>query len=331
MKLPALSYKTDMEHRIASVDQCRGLCILLMIGGNFAGKFAFMPWILTHHQYGYTIAEVFGPVFFLMVGFSYRMSFLRRKQQYGRNVAQRSAVRRYSLLILLGLIVYFGHFWDALSHIGMVGLLILPIIDRSAKIRMTAAALFLVIFQICYLYAGYGEWVMSWGKSLNGGPLAALSWGFIVLSGTLLYDFWAEHNAAKFSTRIIAWAIPLCALGIILSLPWPGIKEAWPFTRYGMSMPYPLLATGVALFIYLAFYWFSDIYRLRLPLISPLGANPLFMYGIIGAFVGISKLVVHFTGEPNFYIALASYITISLICYGIASLLYRKGITLRFS
>lgn len=331
MNTPVLSYKTDMEHRIASIDQCRGLCILLMIGGNFAGKFTFMPWVLAHHAYGFTIAEVFGPVFFLMVGFSYRMSFLRRKERYGRDAAQRSAVRRYTLLILLGLVVYFGHFWDALSHIGMAGLLILPVIDQSAKLRLVTAALFLAIFQLCYIHAGYGDWVMSWGKSLNGGPLAALSWGFIVLFGTLLYDCRTNYNAKQLSVKILAWAVPLCALGIALSLPWPGVKEAWPFTRYGMSIPYPVFATGIALLIYLAFYWFCDVYQLRLPLISPLGANPLFMYGIIGAFVGLSKLTVIFTGEPEFYTALISYITITLICYGIASLLYRKGITLRFS
>ncbi|HDP35443.1 MAG TPA: hypothetical protein ENN29_10080 [Candidatus Hydrogenedentes bacterium] len=331
MEVPVLSYKSDMERRIASVDQCRGLCILLMIGGNFAGKFGFMPWILTHHPYGYTIAEVFGPVFFVMVGFGYRMSFLRRKEQYGLAEARCSAARRYTLLILLGLVVYFGHFWDALTHIGIAGLLILPVIDRPARMRLVAAAFFLATFQACYLHTGYGEWVMSRGKSLNGGPLAAMSWGFMVVFGTLVYDLWATRNSRRITAGLIIWALPLCAAGLLLTFPWPGVKEAWPFTRYGMSMPYPVFATGVALLIYLAFYWFCDVYRLRLPLVSPLGANPLLMYGIIGAFVGLSRVAVHYLGEPSFHTSLAVYIAVSLAIYSIARLLYQHGLVLRFS
>lgn len=331
MALSKMLNTTPVRDRIASLDQCRGACILLMIGGNFAGKFAFMPWILTHHKYGVTLAEVFGPVFFLMVGFSYRMSFSRRREALGTAAAVKSALRRYSFIFLLGLLVYFGHFWDALSHIGMAGLLILPVIGAAAWVRAAAAVLFLAVYQVLFLHTGYGTWLMAHEYSLNGGPLAALSWGFIILCGTQVYDLWKTADVRHIVGRLVLSGILLCIVGILLSLPVPGIKDAWPFTRYGMTLPYPVLTSGIALLIYALFYWFCDVKRGWIPLTAPLGANPLLMYAIMGVFIGSSKVVIGLLGEPGFYVALGSYIGISLFCYGVARSLYQKGVSLRIS
>ena len=55
------------------------------------------------------------------------------------------------------------------------------------------------------------------------------------------------------------------------------------------------------------------------------------MYAIMGAFVGASKVLIHVWGEPGFYTALASYAAISIFCYAVANLLYRREITLRIT
>lgn len=317
--------------RIASLDQCRGVCILLMIGGNFAGKFVFMPWILTHHKYGLTIAEIFGPVFFLMVGFGYRMSFLKRKEKYGIQAAVYSSLRRHLFIFVVGLIVYFGHFWDALTHIGMIGVLLLPVIALPWPVRVATAVAFITIYQACFHLTGYGEWLMSFDYSLNGGPLAAFSWGFIVLFGTVVYDCWANRQQQSITKTLLLIGLFLCLFGYLLSIPWPGLKEDWPFTRYGMTAPYPVFTTGTAILIFFLFYRLSDEKGWKIPLAAPMGANPLLMYGMMGAFIGTSKLIIQVYGEPNFYVALASYIGICLACYGVANSLYKRGISLRAS
>ncbi len=319
------------EARIASMDQCRGLCIIAMIGGNFAGKFAFMPWLLTHHPYGLSIAELFGPVFFVMVGMGYRWSFARRAETLGLDAARRAALRRYVLIGLLGFIVYFGHFWDALTHIGMAGLLLLPVIDKPTRVLAATGLLFLVLFQGIFLHTEYGSWVMSRGHSLNGGPLAALSWGALAAWGAVIQDWRIAYTPRAFTLRLLAVSLSLCAAGWLLSLPWPGLKEAWPFTRYGMTAPYPLAAGGFAALLYLCFYWHGDRWGKRLPLATPMGANPLLMYAIMGLFIGGSKLAIRVWGEPGFYTALGSYIVICLICYSAASALHRRNIILRIS
>ena len=65
----------DREGRLASVDQCRGFALLAMLFGNFMGKYSFMPWALTHHPHGFSLNETIAPLFFFLVGMSYRGAF----------------------------------------------------------------------------------------------------------------------------------------------------------------------------------------------------------------------------------------------------------------
>ena len=167
--------------------------------------------------------------------------------------------------------------------------------------------------------------------SLKGGPLAVLSWGFILLCGTFVYDAWAHQSKWAMTHVLPILGVILAGSGWLLSLPWPGVKEAWPYTRYGMTLPYPVTTAGAAILIYCIFYWYCDLHGRRLPLVSPIGANPILMYAIMGAFIGASKLLIQVWGEPGFYMALTSYIGICAICYVVAAVLYHKNISLRFS
>lgn len=315
------------DGRIDSIDQCRGFAILVMIGGNFASKFAFMPWLLTHQKYGLTIAELFAPIFFFVVGVAFRLSFLKRVERDGLAAARRAALRRYAIITVIGLIVYIDHLWDALTHIGMAGLLILPFIHRSPRVRALMAVVYLALFQMAFMWTGYGTWLME--RRLNGGPLGALSWGFIVLMGTLAYDWLATARPRVVLTGLIASGLILGAAGWALSLPWPGIKEAWPFTRYGMTAPYPVIASGTSFGVLAFFYCTADLLRFRFPMLTPFGENPLVMYLFLGALVGLSKLVIHFTHEPTFPVAFLTYVAMCALSYAVARFLHNRQIRLR--
>jgi len=315
------------QSRIASIDQCRGFAIVAMVGGNFAGKFAFMPWILTHHQYGLTIAELFAPIFFFTVGIGFRLSFLKRVEREGQSAARRAASRRYVLIMVLGFIVYLDHLWDALTHIGMAGLLVLPFIDRGPRVRALVAVLYVALFQVLFLWTDYGPWLMA--RRLNGGPLGALSWAFIVLMGTLAYDALATGRPRKVIARLLLYGLALCAAGWLLSLGWPGLKEPWLFTRYGMTAPLPVFTAGTSFLCFLAFYWICDVRRFRFPVLSPVGENPLVMYLLLGLLVVLSKVIIHFTHEPGFWAALLIYAGMCAICYVVARMLQKRSIHLR--
>ncbi|HOT51781.1 MAG TPA: heparan-alpha-glucosaminide N-acetyltransferase domain-containing protein, partial [Candidatus Hydrogenedentes bacterium] len=176
----------ESHSRIPSMDQFRGYAILTMIFVNFVGRFDATPWMLQHHRTGMSFNDTIAPIFIFVVGMGFRLSLLRRAEKIGIAAARKAAAWRYAKLTILGFIVYFGYFWDALSDIGVAGLLTLFLIDKSPAVRIAAAFGLLGAYQALFSLAGYGEWVMR--ESVNGGPLGPLSWAFILLMGTVAYD-----------------------------------------------------------------------------------------------------------------------------------------------
>ncbi len=316
--------------RFVSVDQCRGFTIVLMMFGNYAGKFAWLPWLVTHHRYGLSGAEVFAPVFVFLVGFGYRLSMLRRAAATSPAEARRKALRRYSAITGLGFLLYIDHLWDALTHIGTSGLISLPFIRRGQTARVAAALAYLVLFQFAYMRLGYGDWLMSFDKSLNGGPLGMLSWGFVLLMGTIAYDLVATRDHRTVVRGCLLWGVGLVLAGWLLTLEWPGLKDTWPYTRYGTTAPYSITCAGASFLIYLFFYVFCEIRGLRFPHFSAFGMNPIAMYILLGACVVSSKILFHFTGEPSPGWGFAGFFIIYALCYPIARYFEKRAMVFKF-
>lgn len=318
------------EARIPSVDQCRGFAIVMMLLGNFMGKFAFMPGLLTHHRYGMTLAETIAPLFLFLVGMSYRGSFLRRMERGGLGAARLWAARRFTMIFVLGLLVYPGHIWDALTHIGLAGILLLPVIHRGVAARLAAVVLFGAVHQAMFTRTGYGAWVMNSPVCLNGGPLAGLTWGIVVLFGTVAWDRRAVKCGEPLMKEFQVWGWSLMLLGALLTLQWGPMKDPWPFTRYGMTVPHPVFTAGVAFLTYDFCHWFCDVRGWRIPLAEPLGRNPLVIYAVLGACVGTSRLVTGRYGEPGAVTAMAAYAVMVALAYAVARVLDRRRILFRF-
>lgn len=318
----------DREGRLASVDQCRGFALLAMLFGNFMGKYSFMPWALTHHPHGFSLNETIAPLFFFLVGMSYRGAFLRRMAVDGAGGARRYALRRYLLIFGVGLVVYLDHFWDALTHIGMGGLICLPFMHRGARGRLFAAAGFLVLYQALFMTTGYGEWVMA--RPLNGGPLGALSWAAIIMAGTIVWDMLSVLPKNRAPQVFLFFGLLLIGAGWLLSLGWGGWKEPWPFTRYGMTAPLPVAATGIAVIVYDFFLVRCDGQGFRFPLLSPLGRNALLLYAVMGGFVGLERCMTRFLGEPSPAAAFGLLLGAAALLCAAAVFLDRKNILFRF-
>lgn len=204
-------------------------------------------------------------------------------------------------------------------------------IHRGPAVRLGWAAGSLVLYQALYLTTGYGPWVMSHGKSLNGGPLAVLSWGFILGVGTLIGDVLEKpRDHDRLLRHITVSGLALMAGGWFLSIPWPGIKEAWPYTRWGMSAPLPVTTAGIALIVFGFFYMFSEKRGIRFPLLTPLGRNPILLLAVQGAMVGVSRLITMRFGEPAPGIAVTGYFVMSAAACAVAVWLDRKQVRLRF-
>ncbi len=319
----------DRTTRLAVLDQFRGYAIFGMILVNCLGKFDVIHWLFKHHRDGYSYADTIAPVFIFVVGMGFRLSLLRRIARDGPGRARRSALRRYAILMLLGAL--YGQFdfrvsvWDALMDIGVAGVLALPFIDRGPLPRLLAAASYLVIYQVLFLFSGYGAWLMH--HSIDGGPLGPLSWVSILLLGSLAYDWLAEGSAAVLSARCLAWGIGLSVLGWAFHVPWPGLKAEWVFTQTAMTMPYTLYSTGLAFLAFWAFYLLCDRLQLRVPQLSILGENPLVIYILQAVLILVALLFVP-RGVP-LPLALLTWLAIYALCFAVAGLLHWRGKIIR--
>lgn len=315
--------------RIVSLDQFRGFAIFSMILVNYFGIFEASPWIVKHHRLGVSFADLVAPLFIFAVGIGFRLSLRRRMATNGPQAAYRHAVRRY--LILVGLGILYGGFnfqvsvWDALTHIGCAGLIALPVITRGVWARLGLAVCCLGAYQALYSLTGYGAWVLD--HSINGGPAGPLSWAFPLLLGTLVWDAISAGNLRAGMFRCGAWGLGLLALGVAAHISWGDVKPAWPFTQYGMTAPYVLGATGASFLLFATFHVLCDGLGLHLPHLSTLGRNPLVLYLVQAVLVLVCRLTLpHGMFWPW---TVFGFLVVYSICYGVAWWMWRTGRTLR--
>jgi len=332
-----MSGSSDTTHkkafRIEGIDQTRGYAILGMIVVNYAHIFTVFPECLKHHKIGMTYADTIAPLFIFVVGMTFRLSCQRRIRQDGLANARSAAFGRN--LKLLGLGLLYGSFdlkvsvWDALTDIALASLLALPVIHTSAWVRITAACLMLASYQMIFTATGYGAWVME--HTINGGPLGPLSWAFPLLMGTLVMD-WVQEiqdtgSLKRPLLKIFTTGFALMAAGQIMTLEWPGMKAAWPYTQYGMTAPYPVFSSGLSCCTTALFILLNDGLRIRLPHLTTLGSNPLVLYLMQAGLNTVTEQWVDH--EISLGPALAGMAGVYLTCYVTAWILRRKGIYIK--
>ncbi|MBI1318782.1 MAG: DUF1624 domain-containing protein [Candidatus Hydrogenedens sp.] len=318
---------TSPPRRIASIDQFRGYAIFGMILVNFLGQFEVMPWQFKHHREGFSYADTIAPAFIFVVGMGFRLSLRRRVEAMGLLGALGSAARRYAILVLIGIVLYnpidYENWWDALVDIGAGGLVALPFIALGTRARALAAFGCIGAYQAVFSLTPYGEWVMH--NSFNGGPLGILSWAGILLFGTLCQDIAERPDARRVALGLFGWGLGLCALGWGLEATWPGIKPHWPQSQYYMTSPYALLSTGMAFLAYAAFHLLCDRARIQLPHLTTLGSNPLVLYVLQYALIGLhGAFLVDESASAAW--ALLSFAAFYTVCYVVALYLKRNNI-----
>src|SRR4051795_1962284 len=92
--------------RIDSMDQFRGYTVAGMFVVNFLGGLAAIHGIFKHNNTYFSYADSIMPSFLFAVGFSYRLTMLRRLPQLGKALAYRRATVRSLTLVLLSLVLF---------------------------------------------------------------------------------------------------------------------------------------------------------------------------------------------------------------------------------
>ena len=316
------------RQRVVSLDQFRGYTVAGMFFVNFLGEFAAIPAIFKHHGAYCSYADTIMPQFFFAVGFAYRLTFLRGIAKEGVGKTCRHAVNRNLGLILVGILLYhldggFDHYarlqelgvggfltsafrvsmFQALVHIGLTGLWVLPVIAAAPLTRIAFMAASGAIHLILS-YWFYFDWGQHTGI-LDGGQLGFLSWTIPTLLGSLAYDLMRSRGPMKALVPLFSWAAALMAFGYAISClnavnhvlhgggvgqgigRWfveppfvPPIRptDMWTMNQLAGSVSYTTFGAGFSLLLYAVFVILCDIGPFRLGVFRTFGSNALAAY-----------------------------------------------------
>jgi predicted acyltransferase len=332
---------TQATDRIASLDQFRGYTVLGMFLVNFVGSYAvvaaYLP-VLKHHNTYCSYADTIMPQFLFAVGFALRLTFLRRRAKEGAWSAHMTAARRALGLVLLGVVIYHltGRYetwaqltekplgelllgtikrgpFEALTHIGVTILWVLPVIAAPGWLRVLYAAASGGL-HVWVSYAGYYQWNMTPPVGIDGGPLGFLTWAIPAIAGTLAHD-WVTGGGRPL-LRMVAASLLLMALGIGLSLwynpgsslpfllPEPSLTlNYWVMSQRAGSVTYLLFSAGFSFVVYAAFRVVCDHWGYAWSYFGLLGRNALAGY-IIHALVSDAVKPFVPKDSPGWYVAL---------------------------
>ena len=282
---------------------------------NCLGGFVAVPAVLRHHNTYCSYADVIMPQFFFAVGFALRLVLLREIEQHGRKQAYLRGLRRGLSLILFGLLFYqldgqyktwaelkelgvLGFFqesfrrsgFQALTHIGVTSLWVLPIITLSGRWRLLFA-LFATGLHLWLSHLFWYEALHEW-HVIDGGLLGFLTWTIPTIAGSFAYD-WVKaspHNALR---PLAIWGGALMLVGYGLSclsqggqlaaLPFtpPNTEvDLWTMSQRAGSASYLSFAAGVSLAVYAIFVWCCDLKGRASSIFATLGANAFAAYVI---------------------------------------------------
>ena len=306
------------------MDQFRGYTMAGMFLVNFIGAFAVVHPVLKHHNSYNSYADTIMPQFFFAVGFSLRLALPRNSGKMGKVAAYTKAIKRCLALLLVGLVVYHldGHysrwgelknlgiggffarsFWQspfqALVHIALTSLWVLPVIASSTLIRVLflggSALLHLVL-------SGWFWYPLLWDKKvIDGGQLGFLTWAIPTLVGSLAFDWVVKRGPREAMKPLFGWGLILSLFGYAVSCLnavfnpvqtgwlsrflveppfWPPSRpvDIWTMSQRAGSNSYLWFASGLSLLVYAAFVWWTDLKGRQLGMFRVFGLNPLAGY-----------------------------------------------------
>jgi hypothetical protein len=228
--------------RLKSLDQFRGYTVLGMFLVNFVGSFPAIKQnlpLLSHHNTYCSYADTIMPHFLFAVGFSFRMTYLKRAAEKGHLSAIWHAISRNFALLVVAFFVYgldgkfatwadlrAAGFWNilteafqrnffqTLAHIAVTSLWILPVIGAQSWIRIAYLIFSAVLFHFLSVKFYY-QWV--WDRpGIDGGPLGFLGWSIPALLGSLAFD-WVTANRASALWKLVASGCGVMLLAYALS------------------------------------------------------------------------------------------------------------------
>jgi fucose 4-O-acetylase-like acetyltransferase len=153
------------------------------------------------------------------------------------------------------------------------------------------------------LLAGYQVlldrfWLGTVLSSSHGGIPGALAWSAMLILATVLADLFFDESRGR---RLfpLAGAASL-ALGIALAA-----AQIVLISKNRVSASYVLVSLGASALLFYFFYWLNDRWKLKVPLLTSWGKNPLALYLLHQVLLGIVVL----PGIPGWYADAPTWLT----------------------
>jgi predicted acyltransferase len=277
-----------VKPRLASIDQFRGLAIVLMVLANFMGGVTRIPaWLKHAPDIGLTVIDLIAPFFIFAIGLTYGLSFRRRLARDGGWQTARHFGVRFTILIAIGLVFSAGEnffgvatggvLWGVLAAIGAAGLVTLPTLRWGTSARLGLGLALLAVYQV--LLDRF--WLATVLGSPHGGILGAIAWSTMLILATVLADWFHDPGRGR-RFFPLAGALMLAA-GSALAL-------VAPISKNRVSASYVLVSLGASALLFFFFYLANDRWKRQAPLLTTWGKNPLALYLLHQLFLGVFVL-----------------------------------------
>ncbi len=355
---------TGSGGRIASLDQFRGYTVLGMIAVNLLSGFEALPALFQHHNTYCSYADTIMPQFFFAVGFAYRLTFLRRVEREGVRGAVQHVISRNLGLIVFGVVLYgldgryaswsemrelgwggvLSQSWwrtpfQALVHIGVASLWVLPVIGLRARWRWAFLVGSATLHVLLSMQFYYEEACLKPHRVIDGGPLGFLTWTIPLLAGSLAYDVVRAYRGRRALVRLGAGSVALMVAGYAISCVGPNDWAAPPFvppwheaTLWAMSqragsVSYLAFSAGFSMAVHALFLWACDVAGWSLGIFRTFGSNALAAYVL---HMSVGRFIDPFAPNdaPGWYVAALGVLAVGL-CWVFVRHLERQRIFIR--
>ncbi|MFW9937065.1 MAG: acyltransferase family protein [Candidatus Thorarchaeota archaeon] len=314
------------------IDHARGFIMMLLVITEFLPAFIreAARFFLEHPEPQRTVEymnfyDVGAPAFIFIMGFLMPLSFFHRKERDGTGKAVRHMIIRYGVILLLGYLVILIDqqaivktvdgmiivIWDVLPSLGLVGLIAIPFLFVSPKIRAILASALLIFYQLMLLFGGWREYAIA---SVHGGILGTI-FGFSVIMiyatclGELFFMDKEKSENKKYQIYALVGIIAFLG-GILLTL----IPE-WYANKRQVTLTYILISLGTSILLSFVFVGIDKVVKKPIFILDSYGKNPFLIYVIA---IVLEFLIADIIGlEKDFLIFIIMTVIITLIAVGL--------------
>ena len=315
------------NERIAVLDDFKGFMLFFYIFVQvmmLPKTFATPEWFAHSRIGGKTLPFVsmsisdFGPaLFYFVIGMAAGFAFRGRASRFGRRSACRHYIYRNLAVVGIAAVAQFAgnalsgssYDWNALSSVGLVGVLLFPFLEKGTVFRLVSACILLAWYQIfrAELFGLLG--------GNEGGIAACAAYLALALLASVLSDL-LKKDLMLFGWGVAAVGAAATAMSFLLK---PVFRE------YNAS--YVVMSLFVISLIFYGFAVVNSFVKRNIPYVNAVGKNLLFFFVLTYASTFIARQLI---SAPLTLVGciLLSCIIFAVYCF-VAGLLERKNIIIK--